>query len=343
MRTNIRLLLCVVVAALGTSLWATDPPAAKPVGRVLVLDNERTLEGEIEQEGTQYRIRRSVGETWVSGEKVLKLCQSREEAYQFLRSRANLTDPDERLRLAQWCQVQGLREQALAEVKAAVELRPNHAESKRLLRTLERSLATATPASDNPAKRDSGKDQGPTPPIDLNTESLSLYVTKVQPVIMNACASCHASGKVSNFQLSRAFEGGLANRKTVQRNLTSILAQVNLEKPELSPFLLKAVSIHGDMTQPALKGKQAQAYKILEDWVQLTIANNPQLHEKNSAPSVPLPVTELKTDEATAPKKNEKPAAGSGDPFDPAAFNRQMHPEKTNPTPKSNEPGSKSP
>src|SRR5262249_15571656 len=102
MTTFIRLLLCVVVAALGTSLSATDPPAAKPVGKVLVLENERTLEGDIEQQGTQYRIRRSVGETWVPAEKVLKLCQNREEAYHLLRSRANLTDPDERLRLAQW-------------------------------------------------------------------------------------------------------------------------------------------------------------------------------------------------------------------------------------------------
>jgi hypothetical protein len=343
MRTNIRLLLCVVVAALGTGLQATDPPAAKPSGRVLVLDNERTLEGDIEQQGTQYRIRRSVGETWVPSEKVLKLCQSREEAYQFLRSRANLTDADERLRLAQWCQVQGLKEQAFAEVKAAVELRPNHAESKRLLRTLERALATATSASENSAKKDAGKEQVSAPPIDLNTESLSFYVTKVQPVVMNACASCHASGKINSFQLSRAFEGGLANRKTLQRNLTSILAQVNIEKPELSPFLLKAVSIHGDMAQPALKGKQAQAYKILEDWVQLTVANNPHLREKNSGPNLPLNLTETKADEASTPKKEDKPAAGPGDPFDPAIFNRQVHPEKPNPTPKTNEPGSKSP
>src|SRR5262245_6647917 len=238
MRTSIRILLCVVVAAVGAGLRATDPPADKPGGRVLVLDNERTLEGDIERLGGQYRIRRSVGETWVSAEKVLKLCQSREEAYQFLRSRANLTDADERLRLAKWCQVQGLREQALAEVKAAVELRPTHADGKRLLRNLERSLATAGTTPENPGKKEPARDQAQAPPIDLTTESLSVYVTRVQPVVMNACASCHASGKTNGFHLTRAFEGGLANRKTVQRNLTSILAQVNTDKPELSPLLL---------------------------------------------------------------------------------------------------------
>jgi hypothetical protein len=310
---------------------------------VLVLDNERTLEGDIEQQGSQYRLRRSVGETWVPAEKVLKLCQNREEAYQFLRARANLTDPDERLRLAQWCQVQGLREQALSEVKAAVELRPSHAESKRLLRNLERAFVTAAPVKENPEKKEPPKETGPAPAIDLNAESLSLYVTKVQPVVMNACASCHASGKTNGFQLTRAFEGGLANRKTVQRNVTSILAQVNTDKPELSPFLLKAVSIHGDMGQPALKGKQAQAYKILEDWVQLTIANNPQLRERPAGPNVPLNVPEPKADEPAAPKKEDKPATGPSDPFDPSIFNRQMHPDKTNPTPKTNEAGSKSP
>src|SRR5262249_10845254 len=150
---------------------ATEPPSGKATGRVLVLDNERTLEGDIEQQGSQYRIRRSVGETWVPADKVLKLCQTREEAYQFLRSRANLTDPDDRLRLAQWSQVRGLREQAPPETRAAAELRPNHAETRRLLRNLERALATAPPASEGTAKKD-GRDQGPAPAIDLNTESL---------------------------------------------------------------------------------------------------------------------------------------------------------------------------
>src|SRR5262249_45351164 len=69
-------------------------------GRVLILENERTLTGDIEQVGEQFRVKRLVGETWVPGERVLRLCASLEDAHRFLQGRANLADPDERLRLA---------------------------------------------------------------------------------------------------------------------------------------------------------------------------------------------------------------------------------------------------
>ena len=55
-----------VVAALvawpASSAFAQQPPAT---GHVLVLENERVLEGDIVRDGDQYRIRHRVGETTV--------------------------------------------------------------------------------------------------------------------------------------------------------------------------------------------------------------------------------------------------------------------------------------
>src|SRR5262249_61887515 len=81
MKTLIRFSLwaVAVAATAGTTLCATEPET----GRVLVLDNERTLEGQIERVGDQYRIRRTIGETWLPANKALCVCGSREEAYQF--------------------------------------------------------------------------------------------------------------------------------------------------------------------------------------------------------------------------------------------------------------------
>src|SRR5262249_7997781 len=135
-----------------------------------------------------------------------------------------------------------------------------------------------------------------------------------------------------------------ANRKTVQQNVASVLAQVNVDRPEVSPLLVKAVSIHGDMVQPPLKGRQAPAYRVLEDWVQATLASNPQLAQRPTA-AVPPVAPEPKGTEAAAAKTQEPPAAESApakavtsakapepsaapvDAFDPAIFNRQTHPE----------------
>ena len=63
-------------------------PAGPVTGKVLVLDNERTLEGDIERVGDQYRLRRTVGETWVPAGRALRLCDSLEEAFRMLQEKS---------------------------------------------------------------------------------------------------------------------------------------------------------------------------------------------------------------------------------------------------------------
>ena len=355
MTTKIRLALCALtLAAPGwTTLRAADPAPAPKTARVLILDNERTLEGDIERQGEQYRIRRTFGELWIPRENVLRLCDSREEAYAYLRSRANLRDPDEHLRLAQWCHLHGLRGRALEEVTEAVALRPNHVPSRRLLRSLQQAAVEAptTSAARPPAEVDAGQN-----PLQVNTESLTLFVTRVQPILMNACASCHAAGRGGAFRLVRAYESALANRRTTQQNLAAVLAQVNKERPQASLLLTRALSVHGrDMDKPALKGRDAAAYKALEDWVRVTVESNPELREHPAGPpgsgerpgtaepaaadAAPAHPPAPNTSAATAlpawaeARQSETPAANASskepvDPFDPVIFNRQMHPHK---------------
>src|SRR5438132_1713855 len=91
MKTMIRLALCAALAlgAGGVVARTAEPAAEQATGRVLVLTNERTIEGNIERDGDQYRVRRTVGEVWVPRENVLRLCDSNLEAYHFLCSCAN--------------------------------------------------------------------------------------------------------------------------------------------------------------------------------------------------------------------------------------------------------------
>jgi hypothetical protein len=350
MNSKIGSTLCAL--ALTVPAWAGlragEIVPAQKTGRVLVLDNERTLEGDIEQQGEQYRLRRSVGEVWIPGENVLRLCATREEAYLFLRSRANLRDPDEHLRLASWCHQHGLRKQTLVEVSAAVDLRPNHSESQRLLRSLQRSTETSA-TTPMPAH----EDQESTPGLPaVNTESLSLYMARVQPILMNACANCHATGRGGSFKLVRTFENGSGNRKTTQQNLAAVLGQVMRDHPQSSPLLIKAVSVHGEMAQPALKSKDMPAYRILEEWVRVTIDSNPPLQESPLTPVAALQRTSAESTSAkpqqppteaiagvqgtaVAPmvpsepvKEADKSPDGPVDPYDPFIFNQQMHPKR---------------
>ncbi len=347
-----------LAAPRGDFLWAADEPkgSQSPTsGHVLILENGRTLEGDIEHEGSQYRVRRSIGETWVSGEKVMKLCASLEEAYDYLRRQANLRDPDERMRLARWCQQHDLREQAIAEVTAAVELRPHNAEYRRLLQGLQRIKddrgSSGVDGSVHARTSIIDSQSSPERPVDLNAASVSQFITKVQPVLMNTCAHCHGPAHTGPFQLERVLDNGVVSRRATQHNLARVLAQINTENVSASPLLTKAISVHGETAQPPIKNREAAAFHRLEDWVRQTLESNPQLRDLSGSTSpVAEPRKEQKKTEATeAPAASSSPLSPSdqkpatefatsqpappkptapADPFDPLIFNRQAHPEK---------------
>jgi hypothetical protein len=265
----------LALAAPGNRLLSREPDLARTTGRVLILDNEHTLEGEIVQVGDDYRVRRAVGEVWVPGGKVLRLCANWADAYDFLSGRANSNDPDERIRLARWCQLHGLQKEALGEVNAALAMRPNHAEAGRLQSLLRRAVALAAPAA---AATAPARPPASLPPVDLSTESMSGFATHIQPILMNACATCHANDRGGEFRLMRSFNGS-ANPRATQHNLAAVIAQIDKQRPLVSPLLVKAVSMHGTPPRVPLKGRQTAAYQHLQEWVEMTLATNPHLIE----------------------------------------------------------------
>jgi hypothetical protein len=264
------------------------------------------------------------------------------DAYAFLRGRANLDDPDERIRLANWCHTHGLREQALEEVKAAAQLAPDHKEAKRLWQCLQQTPTTHAAAAVE-------TESTLAPPMEVTAKSMSQFATHIQPILMNACAQCHAGGQGGTFKLVRTFEHGSLAPKTTQQNLTAVLSQLNLEQPRSSPLLMKAVSVHGSLTQAPLSGRQMAAYQAMEDWVKLTLANQQAAHEQPvpaspETPAKPTKPSASKTEKPPVEKVSAPPKTEGGDsalsdeqspkekepadPFDPAIFNRQMHPDR---------------
>jgi hypothetical protein len=311
------------IAALAMPLWlmvraAADPPA---VGRVIVLDNERLLEGEIERQGDQYCVRGAQGELVLPAAKVLKLCANRDEAFAFVAARADRRDPDERLRLARWCQLNGLYAQAVQEASAAVEMRPRHAESRQVLETVRRAAAAGA-ASPGHAPLGAAPVET-TLAADVSLESLTAFSTRVQPVLMNTCVKCHSSGRGGHFSLTRAYDAGPVNRRATQQNLAAVLAQVDLEEPPLSPLLIKAVSAHGTNVQPPIHGQDAPPYRLLREWIEMTKRTNPHLwkesasKKKAQAAAAPGPRAELTAPEPKAQASEPGPAKTVATPAGP--------------------------
>ena len=199
-----------------------------------------------------------------------------------MQSQANLKDADERLRLARWCHSNGLKERALQEARAANEMRPDHPETAQLVQILQRLMLTtsstalpAVPVGSLP-KTPTAAIRGATP-LDVSNDTFAQFASKVQPILLNACVNCHSNGKGGEFQLLRVSEG--SHRATAQRNLISVLEFVNVEKPVLSPLLIKAVVAHGGATKSPLTGRQSVPYQSMQTWLEQMVANNPHLRE----------------------------------------------------------------
>ncbi len=263
-------LICSVAAA------ADDDQSKKKSGRVLVLQSERTVSGQIERVGDRYRIRRDVGETFVPAENVLYLCDSFEDAFSRVRMRANLNDADERMRLARWCLLHGLRQQATEEAKAAVAIQPENSSCQRLLDLCRRTPSLVSPdTAIKPVSAEIKVEREPnnTSEPEISPEHMSQFVKRVQPILMNACVACHSTGEAGGFKLTRTVERGVLNRSATQRNLSAVLSQLKQEAWESSPLLQKAVTAHGSAAQPPLKSRQTAAFRTVEEWVRVVLAD----------------------------------------------------------------------
>jgi hypothetical protein len=331
----------IIPLQLGAAFVAVAPgltraQALPQTGKVIVLDNERTMTGDIERDGEFYRVRRLNSEVSVPASKVQRLCASLKEAYEFLHGRAALNDPDERLRLAEWCKQHGLREQALGEVNAGLAMRPTDPRLRRLCATLRGAgIRPATPAGPARAERSM-------PRVDVSAQTMNTFAVKAQPILMNACASCHCGDYPGRFHLKRSWSGGSVDRSALEHNISAVVAQIDTSAPERSPLLRKAVSIHAvNMTVSPLRPNQMAAFRILEQWVRLAVAQNPGLTPPAPPPSAvaatpPPPAQSAPPQESTfgadrpAPVKAE-PMPASDEPGAPDEFNRENHAERVAP------------
>jgi hypothetical protein len=258
------------------ALFASDPvPGGRSKGTVLILDNDRTLHGDIERGQGGYLIRRDMGELWLPASQVKCLCADWDEALQRMRSQFNPHDPDERLKLARWCEQNGLYAGAIAEIKQALIMRPKHVPTLKYLQHVEHAarVAERPPAPAQPAT----KENALAPSLDLNAESLSLFVTKVQPILMNTCAQCHANGQGGEFKLMRTGGIGASWHRATQFNMAAVVQQLNLNNAPISPLLIKAVSAHGTAAKPPIASRSAAPYQTMKQWAEMTIASNPHL------------------------------------------------------------------
>jgi hypothetical protein len=159
---------------------------------------------------------------------------------------------------------------------------------------------------------------------DSNSAALRAFPAKVQPVVMNLCADCHAKpDHPSEFKLTRV-PAGYANPEASHRNAKEVAKYVSRDDPSASPLLLKAVTAHGGQRAPAFYNQSHPAYRNLELWAHWVAGTEGTLMPEVVPAKKPTGVT------AQQPPLSATPAPAtvekSDDPYDPAVFNRATQP-----------------
>ncbi|MCU0702544.1 MAG: hypothetical protein MUF18_00960 [Fimbriiglobus sp.] len=179
----------------------------------------------------------------------------------------------------------------------------------------------------------------------FNAAAGKMFPTKVQPLLSNLCADCHAHPKhTSPFKL-KAYDPGFSDPQTAETNLRAVTRYLDVTNPHASPLLKFAITAHGKAEDPPLKAGHP-ALKGLELWthwacgpdgsamptavppprvdktVIQTGATKPASPFTEPARLPPVKTTPLGQFADTKPKADPtKP--NPIDPFDPAGFNKK--------------------
>ena len=258
-----RAILCTFVWSLAGIAVVSAGPRADT--RVVVLDNDNLLQGVVVRTEDGYEVRQANGSSvTIPAHRVVAVVADLKAAFSAVADRANRGDADERLRLARWCAANGLPAEALAEARTAARMRPGFAAAERYVALLQETARNPTPQADPAvvqAKAEVIKPNAVTeiPAINYNSESFPLFATRINAILVNTCANCHARPDAKSLRLTRV--GG---RSGVTRNMLAALQYVDPKQPEKSAILAKAIAAHGTATEPPFKTRTHPAYQALE-------------------------------------------------------------------------------
>lgn len=305
----------------------------------LVLLDGGVLAGQITRAADWYVVAHSGGQMQIPQSRVMLVCRSLEEAYDYRRQLINDSKADTHLSLADWCLRHNLLADAERELTEARRLDPDHPRigllARRLVAAKEQPVATAPSATN--AQMASQPQPASALAVDLPAGVVERFTRKVQPVLVNSCTTsgCHQLSGRQTFQLDRSLLRGEANRRTTMHNLEATLALVNRENPEQSALLTIGRKTHGGMAGPIFGPRQEQAFQHLVDWVSLVVPPPPSINDaagaddKVSAAVRPENGVAMPAVSTLKPMENAKHAlAADGLAFHPANEKSQQDPRQ---------------
>lgn len=333
-----------IVSRRGNAL-AAGPMA--DAAAVTVLRDGRVFTGTLSPVPGGYRLDQSGGYVIIPQNEIQVTAASLQAAYQALRDALKSPSPEDHVRLAQWCLANGLADAALTEVQDALRLDPRREDARALLKHLDSLLnrppvvpeesAPALPATAFMTPKDRTS-------LGLSREAHKDFVARVQPLLMNKCASagCHGASAENRLKLTNARLETTLHRLATESNLNTLFTFIDFQHPERSLLLTKPGEPTPVHQRLFLGPRNAPQFQILESWVQQVV------REKEALATEPPPAVVTAASPAVTPQQLQPVAADAAparatesrrepgvldeirreqlpDAFDPDAFNRMVH------------------
>lgn len=300
-----RLCACIVLAvALGSSaIRAADGPVAPPVAEpdtpappadgVLVMRTGRLVEGRISQSAGGYMVDLPNGRMLIPFTQVQLQADDRRDAYRKLRATIPAPTAENHVALARWCLTYQLYSETRAELREALRLDPQSQEARKTLARLNEILDPQQPEDEERPEPSRTLDGFEPPEVrslaGLPRELAGDYMLKVQPILMNGCATarCHGPSSSNGLRLERVHFGRGSRRALSEQNLATVLRYVDPQDADRSPLLLVPRGNHGRAGRPIFRGPGgARQLESLQRWVrQVAVSNAAAPDDRPPAPA----------------------------------------------------------
>ena len=308
---NAKYAFTLVAWLVWSSLGVAQMPA---VHRAILLDDFSIVEGHTLHVGTIFRV--TVGERTrtLSQNHVLFEAANVDDVYQFVLGKMDVTTVAGAAQMAAWCDKNAMYDRAIGHARSVLASNPNDAALLESIRKLEAKASRVVVKK--PAVR--APQAAAVSPVnqDLSTEATLSFGTKVQPLLMNLCVSCHAQKTdESAFKLQRVREGYIDAEATAT-NRKVVANHISRANPSGSPLLEMLVKSHGGQKLAAVPSRNHPAYRNLEAWVLSAV---PTVAAVATPRTILAATAEVPIVPPMAPIA--KPIAPSNDPYDATAFN----------------------
>ncbi|MEX2287517.1 MAG: hypothetical protein WD648_10545 [Planctomycetaceae bacterium] len=270
----------VALMAMNYSIAQDAAPAEQPAPRqnavtLLILQSGHVIEGRVSESPGGYVVDKPNGRMMIPFRLVRFQAANNAEAHAKMRQLYPEQNTQSRMSVAEWCLAQHMYQEAIGELKDALERDPNNADARMMLDRVETLASRLEPDVANaPAKPERTPDgfrfAQPESATGLSPEAVREFTSRIQPILLNKCgnAMCHGRPGEQGFALTHVRGGQGGRRAAMEKNLAQTMKYINTANPRSSALLKVPQGDHGLRGRPVFGGvHDDELLKTIETWI----------------------------------------------------------------------------